>query len=53
MTFEVKLSLIKNERLFIVSIHSNFHQNQNINECLRKKKAKFPESRKPEIFCEM
>ena len=40
MNSEDKLYFIKNLRLYNVSIQRNFHQNQLINECTRKKKAK-------------
>ena len=46
MTFEVILYFFLKMRLYIVSIQRNFYQNQFINECARKKKAKIPESRR-------
>ena len=44
------LQFMKNARLYIVSIHRNFYQNQFINECARKKKAKILESQKCNFF---
>ena len=41
---------MKNLRFYNVSIHRNFYQNQFINECARKKKAKITESRSPGVF---
>ena len=43
MTFKVILNLIKNVCILNVSIHINFYENQFINECARKKKAKILE----------
>ena len=50
MTFEVILDFLNSLRLHNVSIHRDFEQNQFINECARKKKAKIPESRSPRSF---
>ena len=43
MTSEVKLYLMKNLRLYNVSIYRNFFQDRFINEYARKKKAKMSE----------
>ena len=50
MTSEVILYQTKKMGLHIVSIHINLYQNQFINECARKKKAKFPDLRKDGVF---
>ena len=42
MTSEVILYLVKNLRLYNVSIHIYFYQNRFINECARKKNGKNP-----------
>ena len=45
MTSEVTLHIMKKRlRLYTISIHINFYQNQFINECARKIKARIPES---------
>ena len=44
------LDFIENFHLHNVSIHRKFYQNRFINECVRKKQAKIPESRSPGIF---
>ena len=56
MISEVILYFIKNLRLYNFSNHSNFHQNQFINEYARKKKDKISESRShrvAELFSEI
>ena len=45
----VILNLMKNLRLYIVSIHRYFYQYQFINKCAGKKKAKISESRSPGV----
>ena len=40
-------------RMHNISIHISFYQNQFINECAKKIKAKIPESQSFTVFCEM
>ena len=58
MTFEVILINMKYLCIHDISIHINFHQNQFINEYVRKIKAKIPDPQSftvlgSHFFCEM
>ena len=48
LSFEIILIKMKYLRIYNVSVHRNFYQNQLINKCARKKIAKIPE-----FFCEI
>ena len=51
VTFEIIFNFSKNKmRLYILSIHRNFYQIGSLNEFVRKKKAKIPESRSTGVF---